>query len=117
MTKPNFYLTRQAARALRDIYQHSLKQWGQAIADAYMADLYSAMNRITLKPEMGQLRMRRASPFLMVPAREHFIIYDCLEADIVVLTLLHQRRDIEHIISKFEPDLLAEIEHVRSGKT
>jgi plasmid stabilization system protein ParE len=117
MTSQNFHLTRQAARVLCDIHKHSLKQWGQKTADAYLADLYAAMKQAAAKPATGQLRAHRAVPFLMVPAREHFIVYDRLEKDIVILTLLHQRRDIERVINELEPSFLTEIERLREGKT
>jgi plasmid stabilization system protein ParE len=115
MTEQNFRVTRQAARMLRDIHKHSLKQWGQKTADAYLADLYAAMKQAATKPEKGQLRAHRAVPFLMVPARQHFIVYDRLEKDIVILTLLHQRRDIERVLSEGEPSFLMEIERLRKG--
>ena len=66
MTKQNFHLTRQAARVLRDIHKHSLNQWGQKTADAYLADLYASMKQVATKPGTGPLRAYRAAPFLMV---------------------------------------------------
>ncbi len=115
MSKSNFLLARQAARTLRDIHKYSEKQWGPETADKYIADLYAAMKQAAVKPENGQLRAHRAVPFLMVAVREHFIVYDRIEKDIVILTLLNQRRDIERVISELEPSFLIEIKRLRES--
>lgn len=115
MSKPVFYLTRQAARMLRDIHAHSVKQWGAATADRYMADLYAVMNQVAAEPNLGNLRKHRSLPFLMVPAGKHFVVYDPIKTGIVIVTLLHQQRDIEHIIADMEPKFLAEIEAIKKN--
>jgi hypothetical protein len=38
-----FLLTRNAALDLRRIYMRSLREWGDDVADRYLADLYAAM--------------------------------------------------------------------------
>ena len=111
--KPRFHLTRHAAIALRDIYAHSLKQWGQKTADTYMAALYAIMAKAAAKPDIGYIRGMRAVPFLMVPAKQHFIVYDQLKRGIVIVAILHQRRDIERIIAGMTPAFLAEIQKLR----
>jgi len=116
MTKSNFFLTRQAARALRDIYKHSEKQWGQKTADEYLADLYVAIKQAATKPETGHLRAHRVVPFLMISVREHFIVYDRIEKGIIILTLLHQRRDIERVISELEPSFFIKVKRLKEGK-
>src|SRR5437016_4894739 len=109
MRLAKWYLTREAARDLRSIYARSVKQWGQPTADDYMAEIYSVMNKIASRPDLGKLRAHRAVPFLMVPAGRHFVVYDRLKKDVVILTILHQRRDIEQIIKQLQPSLLAEM--------
>jgi plasmid stabilization system protein ParE len=100
---------------MRDIYAHSLKQWGTKIADDYLADIYAVIKRIAEKPEMGQPRIHRSAPFLMVPVRQHFIVYDRLPKAIVILTLLHQRRSIETVLTNIQPALQAEIKALRKN--
>ncbi len=113
MSKPVLYLTRQALRMLLDIHTRSIKQWGEATADRYVADLYAVMNKVAAEPSLGNLRKQRSLPFLMVPAGKHFVVYDCIKTGVVVVTLLHQQRDIEHIIADMEPKFLAEIEAIK----
>jgi plasmid stabilization system protein ParE len=113
MNKSGFQLTRQAAETLRNIHAQSLKQWGQKTADDYMAALYAAIGKAAAKPEIGQLRAHRAMPFLMIAAEKHFIVYDRLKDGVIIIAILHQRRNIEQIIASMDSSVLAEIDALR----
>ncbi len=113
---PTFHLTRRAALDLRDIYDRSRREWGEATANLYMADLYAAMSKAAVNPETGLLRQHRTAPFLMISARHHFIVYDRIPQGIAVLTLLHQIRDIEGLIAGFSPFFLQEVEKLKAAK-
>jgi toxin ParE1/3/4 len=52
----------------------------------------------------------------MVPAGRHFVIYDTMDDGVVILTVLHQVRDIERIIADMGPEFLAAIEALRGGR-
>ena len=108
-----FLLTRNAALDLRRIYTRSRREWGEEVADRYLADLYSAMRVAASNPETGRLRLFRSVPFLMVPARQHFVIYDLLPRGIAVLTVQHQVRDIETLIAELTPAFHAEVERLK----
>jgi hypothetical protein len=54
-------------------------------------------------------------PFLMVPVRRHFVIYDIIPRGIAVLTVQHQVRDIETLIAELMPAFLAEVERLKRG--
>ncbi len=108
-----FLLTRNAALDLRRIYTRSRREWGDEVADRYLADLYSAMRVAASNPETGRLRLFRSVPFLMVPARQHFVIYDLLPRGIAVLTVQHQVRDIETLITELTPAFHAEVERLK----
>jgi len=73
---PVFHLTRRATPDPRDIYDRSRQEWGEGTTDGYMAELYAVMSKAAANPDAGVLRQYRAAPFLMVPARQHFVIYD-----------------------------------------
>ncbi|MDR2881846.1 MAG: type II toxin-antitoxin system RelE/ParE family toxin [Azoarcus sp.] len=108
-----FFLTRKAAIDLRNIHARSCREWGEATADCYLADLYASMRQATIHPEGGRLRQHRSSPFLMIPARQHFVIYDIVPEGIAVLTIQHQMRDIESLITELTPAFHAEIERLK----
>lgn len=113
MTSPAFRLTRRAAMDLRAIHAWSQEQWGATTAQRYLDDLYRVMRRIAERPEDGELRRHRSAPFLMVPARRHIIVFDRVPTGVIVLTVLHQRRDIEAIIARQEGAFLQQVDDLR----
>ena len=108
-----FLLTRNAALDLRRIYMRSRREWGDDVADRYLADLYAVMGVAAADPEKARLRQYRSAPFLMVAARQHFVIYDLVPQGIAVLTVQHQVRDIESLISDLTPAFHAEVERLK----
>lgn len=114
--KTGFLLTRNAAHDLRRIYARSSHEWGQEVADRYLADLYAAIVQAAANPEAGRLRQHRAMPFMMVPARQHFVIYDMLAQGLIVLTVQHQVRDIEALVAELKPEFVTEVERLRGGR-
>lgn len=112
-TPAMFLLTRNAALDLRRIYTRSCRDWGDDVADRYLADLYAAMGLAAADPEKGRLRQYRSAPFLMVAAREHFVIYELVPRGVVVLTVQHQMRNIETLIAELTPSFNAEVERLK----
>ena len=108
-----FLLTRNAALDLRLIHTRSSREWGDDVADKYLADLYTVMGVVAANPEKGRLRQYRSTPFLMVPARQHFLIYDRVPQGIAVLTVQHQVRDIESLIAELSQDFHAEVDRIK----
>ncbi len=108
-----FLLTRNAALDLRRIHARSVREWGEDAADQYIADLYAAMGVAAANPQKGRLRQYRSAPFLMVPARRHFVIYDLVPQGIAVLAIPHQVRDIETLIAELTPAFVTEVERLK----
>ena len=108
-----FLLTRSAALDLRRIYTRSRREWGDDVADRYLADLYAVMAVAAADPEKGRLRQYRSVPFLLVAARQHFVIYDFAPQGIAVQTVQHQVRDIESLIADLTPAFHAEVERLK----
>ncbi len=108
-----FLLTRNAALDLRRIHTRSRREWGEDVADQYLGDLYAAMGVAAANPEKGRLLQYRSAPFLMLPARQHFVVYDLVPQGIVVLTIQHQVRDIEILIAELTPAFVIEVERLK----
>lgn len=109
-----FLLTRNAALDLRRSHARSRRKWSEDIADQYLADLYAAMGLAAANPEKGRLRQHRSAPFQMIPARQHFVIYDLVPQGIAVLTAQHQVRDIESLIAELTSAFHAEVKRLKS---
>jgi len=115
MSKTRFRLTRRAAFDLRDIYDRSKEQWGDKTARDYIDKLYAAMSNLKADDSRALQRKDRSIPFSMIPAEKHFIVYEIIDKVPVVITLLHQRRDVESIIRDFTPDFLSEVAALRKS--
>lgn len=113
MTKSKFYLTHRAAMDLRDIYDLSVERWGEKIARDYIDKLYVAMGALKIEDDRAKQRKERSLPFSMIPAAKHFIVYEVIDKLPTVITILHQRRDVESIIRDFTQEFLAEIDYLR----
>ncbi len=108
-----FLLTRNAALDLRRIHARSRQEWGDDIADRYLADLYATMADAAASPEKGRLRQHRSTPILMISARQHYVIYDLVPQGIAVLTVQLQVRDIEILIAELTPAFHATVERLK----
>lgn len=108
-----FLLTRNAALDLRRIHARSRREWGDDVAERYLADLYATMADAAVNPGKGRLRQHRSTPFLMVSARQHYVIYELVPQGIAVLTVQHQVRDIETLIAELTPTFHAEVERLK----
>ena len=96
----NFFLTHRAMRDVLEIEAYSLNTFGPSRTHRYMDDLYRVFNNLTENPNLGQLRRHRSEPFLMAPAGQHFVIYQISDQGIIIVTLLHGRRNIEGILDR-----------------
>jgi toxin ParE1/3/4 len=71
------------------------------------------MGGAAANPENGRLRQHCPAPFRMIPARQHFVIYDLLPQGITALTVQHQVGGVEALISELTPTFHAEVERLR----
>ena len=106
------YLTRRALRDLAAIHAYSVETFGEPVADRYLSDIYAVFALLEAKPSLGDHR-KRAAPFAMYPAREHFIIYEIRDGEVYVLTLLAQVGNIEAILIEIGRALKNEVRILR----
>lgn len=91
----DFLLMAEALANLQDIERHSIQTWGKDRAERYLADLYGTFAKLAKAPDRDQSRYARSAPFRMVAAQEHFIVFDVINDDVIVITLLHQSSHVE----------------------
>ena len=111
--RSGYRLSRRALADLRDILIYSGNQWGNAQAETYITELYACFQKIAEAPDLGLKRQTRVRLFRMIAAQKHFIIYDVTPDIIVILTIQHQKRDIQALIKAMRPELLKAIAEMR----
>jgi toxin ParE1/3/4 len=110
-----YFLTDPAALDLVEIYRRSVGQWGERVADRYLADLYDGFAVIASRPESGEARRMRSYPFLMLPVRKHFVVYDRISEGVIIVTVTHQMRDVEAVLAALAPNLAQEIAALKAA--
>lgn len=105
-----YFLTARALQNIADIKHYSLQEFGEKTTKTYLDRLQQGFQKIAKNPEIGRLRHLRSAPFFMAPVEKHFVIYDIGENGIFIVAVLHQRQDIESIITKFADKLAEDID-------
>lgn len=78
-----------------DIYLESVRQFGPRQADAYAVRLGASFELLASQPLMARERTALRVPIRVHAHGSHIIAYTIDNADIVIMRVLHQRRDWE----------------------
>ncbi|MGH2614809.1 MAG: type II toxin-antitoxin system RelE/ParE family toxin [Thermomicrobiales bacterium] len=92
-------LTSEARSDLRDAVVFSEQRWGKSQRREYERSIASALDALATFPHLGRSRPDYGRAFYSFPVRQHVIVYQVTETDIIVVRLLHVRRDAD---SQFE---------------
>lgn len=83
-----------AAQAdLREIYQHGLRQWGQAQSDCYIDDLKEQIWTLTTHPFMGVERPELLPNIRSLTIETHILFYRVTLDTLEIIRILHGRQD------------------------
>lgn len=99
-----YRLSQHALRNLRSIYRYSCDTWGEAQADIYLKHLYAALSGLVEHPDRDNSRQQRSQPFRMIACQKHFVVYNIIGADVLILAIMHQSVDVERHIANLTPD-------------
>lgn len=106
----DFYLTRRTFLQLREIENHSLKNWSSRQTAKYMADIYKGFGEIAADPNQDIKRFHRSEPFFMQPAGvNHFALYHRFDDYIIIGAVFGQVQNIEHEITTLKHMIQDEI--------
>ncbi|MCA9779238.1 MAG: type II toxin-antitoxin system RelE/ParE family toxin [Candidatus Eremiobacteraeota bacterium] len=111
MTK--VYLTRNAISDIQAIYDYSIGKWNESVAESYLSDIESALQRCGENPGLlvSKPSLHAALRFYVV--RKHLLVCDVTEHSIVVLTVSDARMDLAERLELLQPTLAAEIDLLR----
>lgn len=98
-----YRLSERAAQDIADIYAYSLARWGEDKADEYVGGIYHVLEKLTAHPGRNTSRDKRSAPFRMIAAQQHFVLYEMLGDEIVVLAIMHQAQNVEKHVAKLTP--------------
>lgn len=110
----SYALTRRALFDLQNIYEYSLETWGESRAFDYIDALYEAFEQAAAASHASPLSAR-SIPYFTAQKGSHLIIYDLVPEGLIVLTIVHQMRNVEAVIAALEPELAAAIDTTRKS--
>lgn len=83
-----------AAADLLEIWDYTVSSWGEGQAERYLRKLNAAFVRASIAPGAGQDRSSFLPGMRSVTVERHVVFYRAFGAGIVILRVVHQRRDM-----------------------
>jgi plasmid stabilization system protein ParE len=106
-------LTQRALRDISEIEAFSIEHWGKPAASRYLADLEQALVRLQEQPDLLRPEADFHSDLRFYRVHKHLLVCDVQPKAILLLTVIHDSRDIPSRLAELEPTLAAEVELLR----
>lgn len=103
-------LTRRANLDLVAIYDYSIEQWGEHIANEYINGLQNVLLLLQDNPKLLTYNPTISSRFQCFRHQKHWLICETIGNVIIVLTVLHTSMNLLENLRKYEPSLEQEAE-------
>lgn len=87
------HLTAAAWNDLKDILQVSSEHWGENQRLEYRTKIRDVLERLAYSPQIGKVRDDLGTGLRSHPTGSHIIYYRTKESQLVVVRIMHQRRD------------------------
>jgi plasmid stabilization system protein ParE len=118
MRRKRYILTNRAAGDLREARAWSRARWGRELTNQYFDDLDKGARYIA--EYHTSLRSRHdlagGTALLLHPVREHYLVYEPLnEQYVVIVAVIRQRRDIPAILQKWAAPIRRELTEIRKA--
>lgn len=87
--------TNQAKTDLQKIARFTIDEWGTNKAQQYVSNLNKKINLLSEFPQMGITRNELSSNLFSVLHEQHIIFYKILSDTVMVLRIIHTRKDVD----------------------
>ncbi len=89
----NWYLSPKAEDDLKDIWISTAERWSERQADAYIADLSAAFDRLAVFPNSARDASEIMAGYRALPVGGHTAYFVSDRRGILIVRVLHQRMD------------------------
>lgn len=89
-----YCLTRAASVDLDNIWDHTVTRWGTTRAEAYLEEVFACFARAAAAPGTGQDRAAFVARARSLPAGRHLVFYRATDGGVVILRIVHERRNL-----------------------
>ena len=110
-----YRLSQTAAQDIANIHTYSQTRWGDEKADQYVEAIYRALEKLAARPDRSISRDKPNAPFRMIAIQQHFVLYEVLNGEVIVLTILHKAQNVEKHVAKLTPAFEELIARMKPG--
>lgn len=96
MARHQLVIAPDARKDLKEIYQYSLRQWGQAQSESYLSTIKNQFWSLTQQPLMGTERPELLPDVRSLPVKSHTLLYRVNANKVEIISVLHGRQDPQH---------------------
>jgi toxin ParE1/3/4 len=92
---PDYRLTPAAKSDLLEIWNYTIKIWGEKQAEKYLLDIEVKLEQLAANPKLGRQRPEISPGYYSFPVGKHIIFYLHSGKHIDIIGVLHGRMDID----------------------
>ena len=118
MRPKRYILTNRAAGDLREARAWSRASWGKELTNGYFDDLHEGAQYIAehYTSLRGRHDLAGGTALLLYPVREHYLVYEPLDArHVVIVAVIRQGRDIPAILQKWAAPIRRDLTEIRAA--
>ena len=98
--KLKFELSKLALRDVNNIWEYTSIHWSKSQANKYYKLIFKEIDNICENPELGKSIAEVKNEHRILLIKSHFVVYKLQHYKILIDRVLHQRVDIENILSE-----------------
>lgn len=85
----------EARNDLRDVLLFTERRWGREQRHVYRQRLSAVLHQLATFPNLGRLRQEFGPATFSFPVEQHIVFYRFTASQLIVIRILHVRRDAE----------------------
>lgn len=85
---------------LEEIWLYSAETWSMEQADRYVTNFYAKFQTLAEMPQIGREYPDISPPIRIYPIGQHYVIYQVQQELLVIVRILHQRRNWQILFDK-----------------
>ena len=88
----SYFLTVEADSDLDDIFEYSVRQWGENQADRYITQLQEAVLKLCENPKIAKCRTDLSKNTYSFPVQQHVVYFDLVDNSLIIWAIHHKNR-------------------------
>ena len=93
-----YFLSEAADEDLSDIYEYTIRKFGEGQAVRYLASLDDLFGAICIEPGIGRERQDTIAELRSISHGNHSVFYKIFSDHILIVRVLHSSRDISKFL-------------------